>query len=101
MDVLKTLKYIQVNDFLKKLITFYFCLPHAVLSKKLTEKKNLKCDEDCICFINQLKKIWLKCGFPFLKGRSRRLRPKAHILDDPLGNPYDGLKVLFGPPYGP
>ena len=35
------------------------------------------------------------------KGRSRRLRPKAHILDDPLGNPYDGLKVLFGPPYGP
>ena len=37
----------------------------------------------------------------FLKGRSRRLRPKAHILDDHLGNPYDGLKVLLGPPYGP
>jgi len=33
-----------------------------------------------------------------LEGRSRRLRRKAHILDDPLGNPYDGLKVLFGPP---
>ena len=29
------------------------------------------------------------------------LRPKAHILDDPLGNPNDGLKVLLGPPYGP
>ena len=36
-----------------------------------------------------------------LKGRSRRLRLKAHILDDSLDNPYDGLKVLFGPPYGP
>ena len=37
------------------------------------------------------------------KGRSRRLRPKAHILYDPLDKPYDGLKVLFGPtkiPYG-
>ena len=32
---------------------------------------------------------------PGFKGRSRRLRPKAHILDDPLGNPYDILKVLF------
>ena len=32
---------------------------------------------------------------------NRRLRPKAHILDDPLGNPYDGLKVLLGPPYWP
>ena len=39
--------------------------------------------------------------FLIFKGRSRWLRPKAHILDDPLGNPYDGLKVLFGPPYGP
>ena len=36
-----------------------------------------------------------------LKGRSRRLRPKAHILEYPLGNPYDVLKVLLGPPYGP
>ena len=36
-----------------------------------------------------------------VKGRSRWLRPKAHILDDPLGNPYDVLKVLLGPPYGP
>ena len=36
-----------------------------------------------------------------LKGRSRLLRPKVHILDDPLGNPYDVLKVLLGPPYGP
>ena len=36
-----------------------------------------------------------------LQGRSPQLRPKAHILDDPLGNPYDGLKVLLGPPYGP
>ena len=35
------------------------------------------------------------------KGRSRRLRPKAHISDDPLGNPHDGLKVLFWPPYRP
>ena len=35
------------------------------------------------------------------KGRSRRLRPKAHILDGPLANPYDVLKVLLGPPYGP
>ena len=33
--------------------------------------------------------------------RSRRLIPKAHILNDPLGNPYDGLKVLLGPPYRP
>ena len=39
--------------------------------------------------------------YTFLKGRSRRLRPKAHILDDLLGNPYDVLKVLLGPPYGP
>ena len=37
----------------------------------------------------------------FAKGRSRRLRPEAHILDYPLGNPYDVLKVLLGPPYGP
>ena len=36
-----------------------------------------------------------------IKGRSRQLRPKAHILDDPLGNPYDILKVPLGPPYGP
>ena len=36
-----------------------------------------------------------------VKGRSHQLRPKAHILDDPLGNPYDGLNVLFEPPYGP
>ena len=36
-----------------------------------------------------------------IKVRSRRLRPKAHILDDPLGNPYAVLKVLLGPPYGP
>ena len=35
------------------------------------------------------------------KGRSRRLTPKAHILDDPLSNPYDVLKVLLGPPYSP
>ena len=34
-----------------------------------------------------------------IKGRRRRLRPKAQIIDDPLDNPYDGLKVLFGPPY--
>ena len=36
-----------------------------------------------------------------VKGRSRRLRPKAHISHDPLGNPYDVLKILLGPPYGP
>ena len=35
------------------------------------------------------------------KGRSHRLRPKAHILDDPLGNPYGGLKVILVQPYGP
>ena len=28
-----------------------------------------------------------------VKGKSRRLRPNAHILDDPLSNSYDGLKV--------
>ena len=39
--------------------------------------------------------------FSIIKERSRRLRPKAHILDDPLGNPYDVLKVPLGPPYGP
>ena len=39
--------------------------------------------------------------FDIFKGRSRRLRPKAHILDDPFDNPYDGSKVLQGPPYGP
>ena len=39
--------------------------------------------------------------FNLFKGRSRRLRPKAHIENDPLGNPYDVLKVLLGPPYGP
>ena len=38
---------------------------------------------------------------PFVEGWSRRLRPKAHILDNPLGNSYDVLKVLLGPPYGP
>ena len=37
-----------------------------------------------------------------VKRRSRRLRPKAHILEDPLGNPYNVLsprtptKVLYG-----
>ena len=35
-----------------------------------------------------------------LKGRSRR-RPKAHILDDPLGNRYDVLKVPLGSYKGP
>ena len=35
------------------------------------------------------------------KGRSRRLRPKAHILDDPLDNPYDGLMSSQGHPMGP
>ena len=39
-----------------------------------------------------------KYGVNTFKGRSCRLRLKAHILDDPLGNPYDGLKVLLGPP---
>ena len=36
-----------------------------------------------------------------IKGRSCQLRPKAHMLDDPLVNPYDVLKVLLWPPYGP
>ena len=32
----------------------------------------------------------------YLKGRSRWLRPKVHILDDPFGiNPNDGLKFPF------
>ena len=35
------------------------------------------------------------------EGRRCQLRPKTHILDDPLGNSYDGLKVFLGPPYGP
>ena len=39
--------------------------------------------------------------FIFFKGRSRRLRPNAQFLDDPMGNPYDILKVILGPPYGP
>ena len=34
-------------------------------------------------------------------GRSCPLRPKARILDDPMGNPYKFLKVLFGSTYGP
>ena len=50
---------------------------------------------------NILQDFSRKEAFMLYKGRSRRLRPKAHIFDDPLGNPYDGLKVLFGPPYGP
>ena len=45
--------------------------------------------------------VFFFSDFLIFKGRSRWLRPKAHILDDPLGNPYDGLKVAFGPPYGP
>ena len=40
------------------------------------------------------------CALNYCKGRSCQLKPKAHILDDPLGNPYDVLKVLLGPPYG-
>ena len=41
-----------------------------------------------------LKNIFhLNLGTLEIKGRSRRLRPKAHILDDPLGNPYDVLRV--------
>ena len=32
--------------------------------------------------------------YPYLKGRSCRLKPNAHILDDSLGNPYDVFKVL-------
>ena len=43
----------------------------------------------------------LFAGCRILKGRSHQLRLKAHILDDPLNNPYDSLKVHFGPPYGP
>jgi len=40
----------------------------------------------------------------FLKGIGRRLRPKAHmILDDPFpwSSHNDGLKIVFGQPYGP
>ena len=37
------------------------------------------------------KTHFLPCS---LKDRSRRLRPKVHILDDPSGNPYDSLIVL-------
>ena len=52
-----------------------------------------------ICFFAWL--IYIEINKLLLKWRSRRLRPKAHILDDPLGNPNDVLKVLLGPPYGP
>ena len=46
--------------------------------------------------------LWMKGhNHVNIKGRSRRLIPKAHILDDPLSNPYDVLKVLLGLPYGP
>ena len=46
--------------------------------------------------------------FPNLKsfpihvwGRTSGQGPTAHILDVQPVNPYDGLKVLFGPLYGP
>ena len=52
-----------------------------------------------ICFFAWL--IYIEINKLLLKWRSRRLRPKAHILDDPLGNPYDVLKVLLRSPYGP
>ena len=29
-----------------------------------------------------------------VKGRSHQLRPKSHILDDPLGMSYDFLKIV-------
>ena len=45
----------------------------------------------CMRFKVEYKYIILKGG----------LRPKAHILDDPLDNPYDVLKVVLRPPYGP
>ena len=45
----------------------------------------------------RLFRIW----YNRFKGRSCWLRPKAHIIDYPLGNPYDILEVLLGPPYGP
>ena len=41
------------------------------------------------------------CALNYFKGRSCQLKPKAHIIDDPLSNPYDVSKVLLGPPYGP
>ena len=45
--------------------------------------------------------IFVQFLIAFFKGRICRLRPKDHIQDDPLGNPYDVLKVLLGPAYGP
>ena len=40
---------------------------------------------------NEFKEERKISDFKIVKGRSRRLRPKAHILDDPLGNPNDDL----------
>jgi len=54
-----------------------------------------------MCFISLESPVYTDFKDINLKGSSRQLRPKAHILDDPLGNPYDVLKVLLGPPYGP
>ena len=35
-----------------------------------------------------------------LKGGTRRLISKAHILDEPWGKLNDGLKIVFGLPCG-
>ena len=40
---------------------------------------------------------WIIYNADKTKDRSRRLRPKAHIFDNPLDNPYDVLKVPYGP----
>ena len=40
---------------------------------------------------------WIIHNADKTKDRSWRLRPKAHIFDNPLDNPYDVLKVPYGP----
>ena len=40
---------------------------------------------------------WIIYNADKTKDRSRRLRPKADIFDNPLDNPYDVLKVPYGP----
>ena len=54
-----------------------------------------------ICFLKKKKHeerihFSLYIVYSIFKRSSRRIRPKAHILDDPLDNPYHVLKVLLG-----
>ena len=55
----------------------------------LTQDERVQC-----CLLQDAINLITNTAF---KGRRQVLRPKARILDDPLGNPNDDLKVLFGP----